>query len=83
MKVYQVEFNKYTDATKQSVCDEEGNHYIHLDGEPLLMWEKDVSIFQKYGGGIKQLTHVGNLWESNFGLPPRESYTFDSGGENA
>ena len=79
-KIYDVEFMYYTGYTKDSVSSDPGEakkdtKYLDTSASPFLVRESDLHIFQKYGGGFRNLRYVGTLHipEENDIVPYTES----------
>lgn len=65
-KIYDVEFMFYGSYTKDSVSSNPGEakkdtKYLDTSASPFLVRESDLHIFQKYGGGFRNLRYVGTL----------------------
>ncbi len=59
IKIYEIEFITYTDATKTTVYCESLNQYIEVGNEPFLISEDQVEFYKQFGNGIRSLTFVG------------------------
>ena len=65
-KIYEVEFMFYTGYSKDAVSSSPGEakkdtKYLDTSASPFLVRESDLHIFQKYGGGFRNLRYVGTL----------------------
>ena len=65
MKLYKVEFLKYTNSMRDTVAHNTIKG-LYLDVKNgLIVKECDLELIQKYGGGIKKMEFVGELYEPN------------------
>ena len=65
-KIYDVEFMHYTSYSHDAVSSNPGEvkkdtKYLDTSASPFLVRESDLHIFQKYGGGFRNLRYVGTL----------------------
>ncbi len=65
-KIYEVEFMYYTGYSRDAVSSNPGEvkrdtKYLDTSASPFLVRESDLYIFQKYGGGFRNLRYVGTL----------------------
>lgn len=66
-KVYSAEFRNYTNFLKDTVSDYEETEdaaktkYLSVGTEPFLIKESDIPKYQKFGGGYRNLSFVGNM----------------------
>ena len=65
-KIYDVEFMYYTGYSRDAVSSNPGEvkkdtKYLDTSASPFLVRESDLHIFQKYGGGFRNLRYVGTL----------------------
>ena len=65
-KIYDVEFMYYTGYSRDAVSSNPGEakkdtKYLDTSASPFLVRESDLYIFQKYGGGFRNLRYVGTL----------------------
>lgn len=65
-KIYDVEFMYYTGYSHDTVSSNPGEakkdtKYLDTSASPFLVRESDLNIFQKYGGGFRNLRYVGTL----------------------
>jgi hypothetical protein len=67
MRVYSVTFNSYTNASNNTVSNNSkepgAEKYITVGKEPFLVTEDQIETMCQYGGGIKTLIFVGNLYQ--------------------
>ena len=62
MKIYHVTFNRYCNACNNYVSNNNKQILKYIDTPyPFLICEDDIPEIMEWGGGIKELTFVGNL----------------------
>jgi len=62
-KIYRITFNEYTNALRDTIYNEDEDRYLDIP-DLFLIKEGDVQFFQGYGGGIKEMKFVGELYEN-------------------
>lgn len=66
-KIYAIRFNRYTNALRDTVSDGGDigkTEYIHCDEcGCLLIREDEFDYYRKFGGGIKEMSYVGIMYE--------------------
>lgn len=60
-KVYQVEFMQYTNSMRDTIWNEETDHYIDVGKEPFLIKESELDNYKDYGNGFRIIKFVGNI----------------------
>ena len=84
MKIYAVTFNKYTNCQRDTVTnrdslppEEAHNHkMIHAGGDgKFLVTEDQIIDMLDYGGGIRNMEFVGNLYDSDDPLNIKKKYS--------
>ena len=60
VKIYAIEFNEYTNYSKNCVSDGNGE-YIDIDNGPFLIREDEIEKYRQFGDGIRTLTYVGTM----------------------
>lgn len=64
-KIYKVEFIEYTNALRDTVCNQEkevgDRKYLRVGKEPFLVRESELDKYRAWGGGFRYIEFVGNI----------------------
>ena len=61
-KIYSVEFNEYTNITRDTVATEDNKCYLHIPLGGLLVRESALVEYSNYGKGYKSIILVGSMF---------------------
>ena len=63
MKLYKVEFNKYSNRIYYNVYSEKYDKYLTTNNRHIIISENDIDYFKSFGDGIYRMEYVGDLFK--------------------